>query len=266
MVWSNLANSLNSDSVLPANLPKIIHSGYWLLVSGCSISIILVLCRSFLSSSSQNHFNLKSSGKPLLILFGIQLLLEVASIQLGPSLPFSALRFILANLVLGALITHVCVITWGNPVAQDSITKVRRLAIAGIGGLLVQFFLGTLVRQSHSGLACPNFPQCLDSLFPIPFTFETSIAFFHRWWGVLMLGLFVHLAVTSAKQMHSVAGPARRALGLAVAQVFLGVGTVLSGLKTESRVIHAAVGYALWCTLFYIAIRAGGIRYLWERK
>lgn len=199
---------------------------------------------------------------------GVIYLLMVSIHATSPSLPlalgvlsFLAILFIFSGLILGA-----CVSTWGNPIAPNPSAKVLRLATAGLGGLFVQVCLGSFVRHSHSGLACPNFPLCLTSFFPIPFTFETNLAFFHRWWGVLMIGLFAHLAIAAAKQMPSVAGPSRRAFGLAVAQVFIGVGTVMSGLNPESRTIHAAIGYALWGILFYILIRSGGLQRLWNKK
>jgi len=185
-----------------------------------------------------------------------------SSLGLSPGLSTGLL--IVTTLLFSGLIAMSCVITWKNPVVKNPAPKVRRLALAGLGGLFVQFCLGSFVRTTHSGLACPNFPVCLESFFPIPFTFETGIAFFHRWWGVLLLGLFFHLAITTAKQLPILAGPARRALGLSVAQVFLGVGTVLSGLSTHSRAFHAAVGYALWGILFFIAVRVGGIPPLWK--
>jgi heme A synthase len=144
--------------------------------------------------------------------------------------------------------------------------QVRRLATAGLLGLFVQFCLGALVRGTQSGLACSRFPSCLDSFLPIPFTLETGLAFFHRWWGVLLLGVFIQLAIATAKKCPQLSGPARRALGLAVAQVFIGIGTIMSGLETGSRATHAAVSYALWGILFYLALRTSDMRWIKKLK
>ena len=165
---------------------------------------------------------------------------------------------LIGTLVFSGLITIACVITLGNPVVQNPSPKLKRLGIAGLGSLFLQFCLGALLRDTHNGLACPNFPNCLDQFFPIPFTFWTAIAFFHRWLGVLMLGLFLHLAVEAARTTPSLARPTRQAFALSVAQVFLGIGNVMGGLSSESRIIHAGVGYALWGILFYVTIRSGG--------
>jgi heme A synthase len=167
-------------------------------------------------------------------------------------------------LVFSLLIAFASVSTWGNPVLENSPPKIKRLALAGLIGLVLQMALGSEVRQSAAGMACPGFPNCLETFFPIPFTYETAMAFTHRWWGFLLLGVFFQLAFAAAKTSPALAGPARRAFALSVAQVFLGIGTVLSGLNAHSRVLHAAVGYALWGTVFFIVIRAGGVRWFWK--
>lgn len=169
---------------------------------------------------------------------------------------------ITALFVLSGLITFACFCTWKDPTLTPPSPKVKRLATVGLIALLIQVCLGAVVRQSHSGLACSRFPNCLESFFPIPFTFETGIAFFHRWWGVLLLGLFFHLNVAAAKTLPALAKPARVTFILAVVQVVLGIGTVMGKLDTGSRVMHAAVGYALWGSLFYIAIRSGGLPWM----
>ena len=55
-------------------------------------------------------------------------------------------------------------------------------------------------------------------------------------------------------------------VALAAYQVFLGINTVLSGLATDTRAQHAAIGYALWAAIFYFSIRSGGFRFLWDKK
>src|SRR5581483_3930283 len=110
------------------------------------------------------------------------------------------------------------------------------------------------------------FPNCLDSFWPAPLHFETLVAFTHRCWGFVLLGVFVHLATAAPRLSPELGRAARVALMVAVVQVMLGIGTVLTGLNTHSRATHAAVGYALWGILFFIALRSGGIRWLWDRR
>lgn len=277
MVWGNLVSSTGSGLACPdwplchgtvapsLSPPVVLEWGHRLLAFTTTVLIILTLYKVF-TSKTQISPTLRRSGRSLLYLLGLQILLGGTTVLLGLSPLVSTIHLLIATLVLSGLITVACVMTWGNPVVENSTPKLRRIGIAGLIGLLVQFSLGGLVRHHHSGLACPNFPACLDSFLPIPFTLDTALAFFHRWWGILMLGVFVHLAVLTAKKTPLLARPARRVLGIAVAQIFLGIGTVMSSLNTESRAIHAAVGYALWGILFYVTIRAGGFRWLWDNK
>jgi heme A synthase len=134
-----------------------------------------------------------------------------------------------------------------------SAPKLRRLAGAGLGSLIVQYILGALSRNYHAGLSCPNFPACAEGF--LPFNFESTLAFLHRWWGILMLGLFIHLSIAALKSGTELLRSARRASSLSVAQVFLGIGVVMTQLHPDSRVCHVAVGYALWGVLAYIRIR-----------
>ena len=132
-------------------------------------------------------------------------------------------------------------------------------------GLLVQFLLGALVRHQHAGLACPKFPNCLSEFLPIPFTGATFLAFTHRWWGVLLIGVFVHIFSTSRKESKHLARVGSFLFILTFVQVLLGISTVHSGLGTVLRATHAAAGYGLWAVLFYMTLRAGALQGLWNK-
>lgn len=135
--------------------------------------------------------------------------------------------------------------------------RVRRLVGAGLAVLLVQMALGGYVRHSGAGLACPDFPLCTGSLFP-----EHALGILHwvhRWLGVALLGLFVHLAM--AARQTRLASAARTTAVLAAIQVTLGILTVLLQLDPAVRAAHAAVGYALWGMLVWLGVGAG----IWQR-
>ena len=131
--------------------------------------------------------------------------------------------------------------------------KVGRLAVAGLGALLVQLAIGGYVRHAGAGLACPDFPLCSGSL--LPHHWESAVHWIHRWLGVLLLGLFVHLA--TAARRTALGGPAAAAAALALVQVGLGIAAVLSGLAVPLRATHAVVAYLLWATLVWISVRTG---------
>jgi heme A synthase len=131
--------------------------------------------------------------------------------------------------------------------------KVGRLALAGLAALLVQLALGGYVRHAGAGLACPDFPLCSGSL--LPHHWESVVHWIHRWLGVLLLGVFVHLAM--AARRTALGGVAAAAAALALVQVGLGIAAVLSGLAVPLRATHAVVAYLLWSTLVWISVRTG---------
>ena len=262
MVWGN---GLGSEGDPFAQYGVMLEWGNRVITVTTFIFLALTLYRVF-TSSHRSDLSLKRSGKLLLTLVGIQIFMGGVSTFIGKSPVASTVQLIVATLAFGAMINLACVITWSSPTVKNPDPKVRKLATVGLVAILIQFCIGAAVKHTQSGLACPNFPQCMEGFFPIPFTFGSAVAFLHRWWGVLMLGLFIHLALTTAKTTPSLAGPTRRAFALSMAQIFLGIGTVMSGLSIQSRIIHAAVGYAICGLLFYVAIRSGGLHWFRERK
>src|SRR5207244_6881711 len=128
-----------------------------------------------------------------------------------------------------------------------------RLVLAGLAVLLLQLALGGYVRHAGAGLACPDFPLCSGSL--LPHHWESSVHWIHRWLGVLLLGVFVHLAM--AARRTALGGVAAAAAALAFVQVGLGIAAVLSGLAVPLRATHAVVAYLLWATLVWISVRTG---------
>jgi heme A synthase len=127
--------------------------------------------------------------------------------------------------------------------------RLRRLARVGLIVLLVQLALGGYVRHSGAGLACPDFPLCSGDLLPAQWL--AGVHWVHRWLGVLLLGLFIHVAVAGRT------AATRLVAALAVLQVALGIAAVLLQLTPVVRAAHAAVGYSLWAVLVWVSVEAG---------
>ncbi|HEY7435724.1 MAG TPA: COX15/CtaA family protein [Methylomirabilota bacterium] len=127
--------------------------------------------------------------------------------------------------------------------------RLRRLARVGLMVLLVQLALGGYVRHAGAGLACPDFPLCSGDLLPAQWL--AGVHWVHRWLGVLLLGLFVHLALAGRTTAT------RLVAALAVLQVALGIAAVLLQLAPVVRAAHAAVGYSLWAVLVWASVEAG---------
>lgn len=161
----------------------------------------------------------------------------------------STAHLVNALLILGGLIVLALGLRRPARPPAAGADRTRRLARAGLAVLLVQLALGGYVRHAGAGLACPDFPLCSGDLLPVGWL--ASVHWIHRWLGVLLLGVFVHLALAG----RTVA--TRLVAALAIAQVSLGVATVLLQLAPPVRAAHAAVGYALWATLVWVSVEAG---------
>jgi heme A synthase len=142
----------------------------------------------------------------------------------------------------------------GRP-APPRLPRIARLSRAGLAALLVQLALGGYVRHSGAGLACPDFPLCSGDV--LPGHWLAVVHWTHRWLGVLLLGLLVHLAI--AGRRTPLAGITTITAALAILQVALGIAAVLWRLDPALRAAHAAVGYALWATVVWTAARSGGL-------
>ena len=183
-------------------------------------------------------------------LLAVQIALGGITVLLKLPHLISTAHLINALLILGGLILLARGLQAGAPArAGARADRLRRLARVGLIVLLVQLALGGYVRHSGAGLACPDFPLCSGDLLPTQWL--AGVHWVHRWLGVLLLGLFIHVAVTGRT------AATRLVAALAVLQVALGIATVLLQLTPVVRAAHAAVGYAIWAVLVWVSVEAG---------
>lgn len=275
MVWGNVVSSTGSGLACPdwplchgtitppAVFEVVLEWGHRLLAATSTLLILATLYQVF-RNAPRSEKALRRSAKFLLGLLFSQIILGGTTVLLGLSMWVSTVHLIIAHSVFAGLILVASTMTWGVPVLKSPSDKIRRLAVAGLAGFLVQLALGGLVRHGHAGLACPTYPNCVESFFPIPFTFETGVAFFHRWWGLILLGVFVQLAVAAKRENSPLRAVLTILCSVVVLQYGIGVLTVLTGLHTHVRATHAALGYSIWGILFYTAVRSGAFRRLWH--
>jgi len=187
----------------------------------------------------------------LLVLLGLQIALGGITVLLRLPHLISTAHLVNALLILGGLLLLASRL--GASPAMGPMPKTARLARIGLAVLLFQLALGGYVRHAGAGLACPDFPLCSGDVFPTHWL--GVVHWVHRWLGVALIGLFVHLAIASRRT--PVATAATITALLAVLQVTFGIVAVLSQLSPPVRALHAAIGYVLWGSLVWTSARAG---------
>ncbi|OGF13688.1 MAG: hypothetical protein A2W00_03420 [Candidatus Eisenbacteria bacterium RBG_16_71_46] len=143
-------------------------------------------------------------------------------------------------------------------------TSTRQFSIAarlGVATTLSMFGLivvGSVVRTTGSGLACPDWPLCQGRLIP-PFEFHVLVEWFHR---LLALGVSVLLVATAAWVLargtlrSRLGGLTVLALVLLAAQVLLGALTVWKLLDPSVVGGHLAVALLLFAIMVALTLIA----------
>src|SRR5262249_25769058 len=187
----------------------------------------------------------------LLVLLGLQIALGGVTVLLRLPHLISTAHLVNALLILSGLLLLASRL--GTSPALAPVPKAARLARVALAVLLFQLALGGYVRHTGAGLACPDFPLCSGDVLPTHWL--GVVHWVHRWLGVALIGLFVHLAL-AARRTPVATGATITAL-LALVQVTFGILTVLSQLSPPVRALHAAIGYCLWGALVWTSARAG---------
>ena len=143
------------------------------------------------------------------------------------------------------------------PAARDfAITA--RLAGATAAIMFAVIVVGSIVRTTGSGLACPDWPLCHGRLIP-PLQFNILIEWFHRLLALVVgLGLLATAAWTFARRelRARLGGLAALSLALYLSQALLGALTVWKLLDPSIVSGHLAVALLLFATLLVLGLIA----------
>ena len=143
------------------------------------------------------------------------------------------------------------------PAARDfAITA--RLAFATATVMFALIVVGSIVRTTGSGLACPDWPLCHGRLIP-PLQFNILIEWFHRLLALIVgLGLIATAAWTwaRAETRARLGGLAVTSIALYLSQALLGALTVWKLLDPNVVSGHLAVGLLLFATLLTLGLSA----------
>ncbi len=133
-----------------------------------------------------------------------------------------------------------------------------RLALATCALMFALIVIGSVVRTTGSGLACPDWPLCNGQLIP-PMQFNVLIEWLHRLVAlVVSLLLFATVAwVFSRRELRArLGGLAVLAVLLLFTQVLLGALTVWKLLAAGVVSAHLGVALMLFATLLTLALAA----------
>ena len=232
----------------PLQPDVLIEYSHRLTAAVASVLLIATIITTIRSGRSRG---VRRIALGLLVLLAVQIALGGITVLLRLPHLISTAHLVNALLILGGLVLLAS--RPGTMVVGPSVQKSARLARVGVAVLLVQLALGGYVRHAGAGLACPDFPLCSGDV--LPSHWLAVVHWMHRWLGVVLIGVFIHLAIASRRTPAATAATVTAML--AVLQVTLGITAVLSHLDPSVRALHAAVGYALWGALVWTSARAG---------
>ncbi|HUH08783.1 MAG TPA: COX15/CtaA family protein [Egibacteraceae bacterium] len=152
----------------------------------------------------------------------------------------------------------------GAAPARARLSGFQRLAVTATLVTLLLIAMGGLVRATDSGLACPDWPQCYGKLIPRQADLPEGLSLVNVWIehshrlvasvvGFLILAVVVW-AVRSHRDRPMILWPALAALGLVVAQAYLGRQVVLGLLRANLVTAHLGMALAVVACLAVVTV------------
>ena len=267
MMWGNLVSATGSGLACPdwplcygSIAPKLTKGVFYewghRVIAGITAIITCILAYKCLTNNSTKKV-LRCLVISALVLLVIQVLLGGVTVLLELSMTVSTIHLVIASIFFGFLLSIATYITWKKEINKTRENKkIKKILSFSLIAFLIQIILGGLLRHGGIGLSCPSYPSCSsDSFMPSPFMFETFLAFFHRWWAFVIIFSLIYLYLNSKKESKHIKRMILIIVTLSIIQVIYGIASVLGGLDTNIRIIHAGLSYSIWGFLIYISIR-----------
>jgi heme A synthase len=241
----------NGQLIPPMDFETLIEYGHRLAALFVSVLVFLVAGYAF-----RHRRDPEFGGRKLFTLAIIAAVLLTAQVMVGAitvwlELPAGTvvLHLTVASLLLAVLIVaglRALVDAGANP---SGVTYPRWAHIAAGLGFVVLVF-GGVVANTGAGPLCQGFPLCNGQLMPKGGGL-VHIHWTHRLLAYAMVVVMI-VAVTATLRQRAPVAVSRAALvaaGLFIGQIWVAAEMVILGLPSSLRVLHLAVGTALWAAL-----------------
>ncbi|HEX7117739.1 MAG TPA: COX15/CtaA family protein [Longimicrobiales bacterium] len=254
----------NGRLIPPADLATWIEWTHRLLAAGLIFPIALVAVTAIRHRRGALGGATGAATPALvaLVLLGVQVVLGAITVKLDLPAGITALHFVNALVMLGALVLAAVRASGGRPGSDDPAADrkhARAATVAAALGLAVVTFgaltantglVGAQTEPSAAAWACQGFPLCNGSIMPA----GGSLVHIHWTHRVLAYLLFFHVIGAAVAAVRRGAPRAIRigagaSLALVVTQVLVAAGLIHMSLPNGMRALHLVVGAALWMAL-----------------
>lgn len=253
LVWGNLVAGLEAglacpdwplcrgDVIPPFRFDIWMEFTHRLIAAVATISLLL-LCRQRLKSYAGI-----AKGVPLAALGLIAMVIALGGITVIMELPaqITTIHF-MTGLAVFLLVGYMALFDGGERPPAFSVKGHAGLFFGLAMLLFFQASLGAYVRHSDAGSACPDFPTCLGSWLP-HLAGGVLVHYSHRLLAYLIVGTIaaVDAAVFIDASLKKHRPAALVLLILAIVQMGVGAGVVLSGLNFAATAFHLATALVM---------------------
>jgi len=228
------------------------------LVASAVATMTFVLCAMIFRRRRADRV-LTRLGAAAAVLVVVQALLGALTVKLAlpawvSSLHLAtAMAFFCTTVTLAFLTRQRMPGSSAEPVVAGNRARLRRWILPAIAIAYLQVCVGAVMRHTRGGLACGfHFPLCLGRVWPVDAHLGVQMHMVHRAGGCLTAAVVIALAV--AIRHRETAKPALRILATlgavaVLAQIALGIATILTSRELVTMTLHSSLGAALLACL-----------------
>jgi heme A synthase len=195
---------------------------------------------------------LKGLGALAAVLVTVQGLLGALTVKLKLPVWVSTTHLATAMAFFTLIVSLAMIIPQrARPSQPGPAPALRPWVLAALGLTYVQIVLGAAMRHTRSGLVCGyDVPLCLGQLWPLDGHVGIQLHLLHRLFGVIAGAAILAVAVRLGRLGNEERSRGPRRLGWALAlgvlaQIALGVATILTSRDLVTMTAHSSLGAAL---------------------